>query len=90
MTVSLMEFESTFLDGISAVDFDHLKTMLTSFTNTLWVTKSTSSIGEPQHYLADGLGRTLASEDSKRKFVTLAMETLEQSPQKTAGHHLSA
>ncbi|KAI4263037.1 MAG: hypothetical protein L6R42_001796 [Xanthoria sp. 1 TBL-2021] len=84
MVVFLMELESTFLDGISGVEYDHLKSVMSKFTTTLWVTKSTMSTGEPQHHLADGLGRTLASEDSTRKFVNLAFEALEQDPHKEA------
>ena len=46
--------------------------------------KATSSRPEPQHRLADGLGRSLASEESTRKFVTLALDGLGQDLGQTA------
>ncbi|KAL8782131.1 MAG: hypothetical protein Q9213_005665 [Squamulea squamosa] len=84
MTVFLVEINSIFLDGITAKEYNHLKSILTKYTNTIWVTKSTSSTGEPRHHLADGLGRTLASEDSSHKFVTLELDAFGQDTQKTA------
>ena len=77
ITVFLVEMNATFLDGISATEFGHLQSILIRSKNTIWITKATSSKMEPQHHLVDGLGRTLASEDSTRKFVTLTLDDLE-------------
>ena len=76
ITIFLVELNATFLDGISAADYEHIHTVLIKSKNTIWVSKTTSSESEPQHHLADGLGRSLASEDSTRKFVTLALDGL--------------
>ena len=84
MTVFLMEMNANFLDGVSATDYNHFHSILTRSKNTVWVTKTTSSESKPQHHLADGLGRTLASEDFTRKFVTLALDGLWRAPEHMA------
>lgn len=84
MTVFLMELNATFLDGISAAEYNYLQSILIRSKSTLWVTKTGSGEPEPQHHLADGVGRTLASEDSTRKFMTLALDSSERDPEQTA------
>ena len=84
ITIFLVELNSTFLNGLSATDYDQIHSVLTRSKNTIWVSKAISSKPEPQHHLADGLGRSLASEDSTRKFVTLALDGLGQDLGQTA------
>lgn len=74
--IFLLEMNAILLDGISADDYDHFRLILIRYRNTIWVTKTNSGKSEPQHHLADGLGRTLMSEDSTRKFVTLTLDGL--------------
>ena len=74
ITIFLVELNAIFLDGISAADYDHLHSVLINSKNTIWVSKTILSESEPQHHLADGLGRSLSSEDSTRKFVTLTLD----------------
>ena len=81
MTVFLVEMNTKVLDEISATDYNHFPSILTRFKIKVWVTKITSSESEPQHHLADGLDRTLASEDSSRKFVTLGLDGLWRAPE---------
>ncbi len=81
ITVFLVELNEIFIDGMSAAEYDSLQSILIRSKTTLWVTKTTSSDPKPQHHLADGLGRTLASEDSTCKFVTLALDGLGRDPE---------
>jgi acyl transferase domain-containing protein/NADPH:quinone reductase-like Zn-dependent oxidoreductase/ubiquinone/menaquinone biosynthesis C-methylase UbiE len=77
MVVFLMEVQETLLDGISESRYLLLQSVLTKAKNILWITQSSTGQDIPQHHLAEGLGRTLASEDSTTKFVTLSLEGLE-------------
>ena len=81
--VSLLEMNATFIDGISATDYNDLQKILLRYKHTIWVTKTASGEMEPQHHLVDGLGRVLASEDSTRKFITLTLDVLDQDPEQT-------
>lgn len=82
VTVFLVEMDATYLDGISAKDYENLKSILIKYRNTLWVTRTTSGDIEPQHHLAEGLGRALASEDSTRKFATLCLDEFDRDLEK--------
>ena len=84
ITIFLLELNATFLDGLSATDYDHVHSVLVRSKNTIWVSQTVSSIPEPQHHLADGLGRCLASEDPNRKFVTLTLDGSEGDSRQTA------
>ncbi|KAL4967685.1 type I polyketide synthase [Aspergillus stella-maris] len=72
--VFLLEVHAVILDGISADIYEYLQSVLTKAKDTLWVGQSISPEDHPQQHLAEGLGRTLASEDSTRKFVTLILD----------------
>ncbi|ROW10959.1 hypothetical protein VMCG_00852 [Cytospora schulzeri] len=78
MSIFLMEVDADFLEGVSEVDYTYLQSVLVRSKQTLWVTRAEQFRGmNPGHHLADGLGRTLMSEDSARKFVTLSLDGLE-------------
>ncbi|KAI0553284.1 lovastatin nonaketide synthase [Xylaria curta] len=71
LIIFLTEIDEVFLDGITESDYYNLKHVLLQAKNTLWVTRSSGPESNPSHHLAQGLGRTLMSEDPERKFVTL-------------------
>ncbi|TVY30663.1 Lovastatin diketide synthase [Lachnellula hyalina] len=79
--VSVLEFHAKILHGISATNYENLHKVLARSKNTIWVTKSISGVIEPDHHLADGLGRVLASEDPIRKFVTLTLDAVGEESQ---------
>ncbi|KUI65003.1 Lovastatin diketide synthase LovF [Cytospora mali] len=73
-----MEVDAAFLEGVSEMDYKHMQSVLVQSKQTLWITRAEPSRGtDPGRHLADGLGRTLMSEDSARKFVTLSLDELE-------------
>ena len=74
MIVSFLEVDNVFLGGISNTQYQALQSVLTRHKTVLWVTRDSDGWSEPQHHLVDGLGRTLMSEDSTRKFTTLCLE----------------
>lgn len=71
--IFLLEVKAVFLAEMSAIEYTEIKAVFTKYPNVIWVTETMMSGREPLQHLADGLGRTLASEDSRRKFVTLAL-----------------
>ncbi|TGO92077.1 hypothetical protein BPOR_0011g00280 [Botrytis porri] len=75
LNLFLVELDAIFLDGISKTDYRYLQGILNNTSKTLWVTRSPTDCFEPRHHLVDGLGRTLASESFKRKFVTLSLDS---------------
>lgn len=78
LTIFLEEIDATFLEGISEIDYASFQTILVRSKTVLWVAKALPPGGiEPRHHLAHGLGRTLMSEDSDYKFVTLCFEDFE-------------
>lgn len=78
----LVEIDATFLDSISEPNFRLLQTALLKSHNIIWVTRSVAIEMEidPRHHLAEGLGRTLMSEDASRKFSKLSLEPSCQEP----------
>ncbi|KAK2617040.1 hypothetical protein QQS21_000134 [Conoideocrella luteorostrata] len=81
IVIFLLEMQQFILDGISATNFDHLRNVLFQAQNTIWITESSEQKQMPQHGMIEGVCRALCSEDSSRKFVTLALdgsETMEQ------------
>ncbi|KAF7621589.1 hypothetical protein AFLA_011883 [Aspergillus flavus NRRL3357] len=73
LVVSLVELNKPFLNAMSVHDFGNLQSMLLKLKNILWVTQAQGRC-TPHQYLAEGFGRSLASEDSTRVFVTLALD----------------
>ncbi|KAI1211883.1 lovastatin nonaketide synthase [Annulohypoxylon truncatum] len=71
VTISLLEFDGYFIDGISKADYDQLQSVLLLFPNVIWVTRGRPR--DPRHSLIEGLGRVLMSEDSSRKFAILRL-----------------
>ncbi|PYI26785.1 hypothetical protein BP00DRAFT_460764 [Aspergillus indologenus CBS 114.80] len=84
LIVVLLEMEAILLAGLHATTYTLLQRVMTQAKNVLWVTRPLVE-GErlPQHSLVEGFGRTLASEDSARKFVTLALHGHETADQAT-------
>ncbi|PYH86334.1 hypothetical protein BO82DRAFT_380441 [Aspergillus uvarum CBS 121591] len=82
LIVILLELEAILLAGLHATTYTLLQRVMTQAKNVLWVTRPLVE-GEhpPQHSLVEGFGRTLASEDSARKFVTLALSGHETADQ---------
>ncbi|KAE9375002.1 putative lovastatin nonaketide synthase [Stipitochalara longipes BDJ] len=62
--ISLIDLDAPLLDGISAADFDSLKTLLLSSAGILWISRGgiVNSISLPHHYSTLGLFRTIRSE----------------------------
>ncbi|KAL4993611.1 putative polyketide synthase [Aspergillus recurvatus] len=75
--VSLVEIHAVVLDGISPNTYGNLHSLLTQTKNILWVSQPACEDDLPHQHLAEGLGRSLASEDSTRKFVTLVLDSRE-------------
>ncbi|KAB8276274.1 hypothetical protein BDV30DRAFT_246578 [Aspergillus minisclerotigenes] len=73
LVVSLVELNKPLLNAMSVHDFGNLQSMLLKLKNILWVTQAQGRCN-PHQYLAEGFGRSLASEDSTRVFVTLALD----------------
>ncbi|KAI0485236.1 lovastatin nonaketide synthase [Xylariaceae sp. FL0804] len=74
LVVFLLELDAIFLDEISQSDYFRLKHALTRSTNCIWATRALWDETEPRQHLADGLGRVLMSEDSTKKFMTIALD----------------
>ncbi|KAJ5539524.1 hypothetical protein N7513_007856 [Penicillium frequentans] len=79
--VFLIELRELFLEGISETDFDLLRAALMKAQNTIWVTEPTEKSQIPGLGLVDGLGRVISSEDSSRRFITLALDGSETQKQ---------
>ncbi|KAE8143892.1 putative polyketide synthase [Aspergillus pseudotamarii] len=73
LVVSLLELRKPFLNAISVQDFGRLQSALLKSKNTLWITQAHGTC-DPHQCLVEGFGRSLASEDSTRVFVTLALD----------------
>ncbi|KAI7975636.1 hypothetical protein EIK77_003991 [Talaromyces pinophilus] len=74
LVIFLVEVDNFLLNDISEGDYRHLQSVLVQTKNTIWVTRADSSDDtDPRHHLVLGLGRTLMSEDSSLKFVTLTL-----------------
>ncbi|ESZ93011.1 lovastatin nonaketide synthase [Sclerotinia borealis F-4128] len=73
--IFLTEIDAAFLDGTLEFDYNALQSVLIQTRQTIWATRAhLLDAVEPQHHLAVGLGRTLMSEDSTRKFVTVSLD----------------
>lgn len=81
--VILLEVDAFFLDGIDKGNYSLLNNALQRFKNVLWVTRAASH-KDPRHRLADGVGRTLMSEDSVFKFATLELGEIDRDLQQAA------
>ncbi|KAJ5659894.1 polyketide synthase [Penicillium longicatenatum] len=81
IVVFLVELRETFLAGISATDFDLLRTILVKIQNSIWITEPLKKSHIPDLSLIEGLSRSLASEDISRRFVTLALDGSETEEQ---------
>ncbi|KAK1140234.1 Type I Iterative Polyketide synthase (PKS) [Aspergillus melleus] len=79
--VFLVELRELFLEGISETDFDLLRAVLLKAQNAIWITESTVKPQIPGLGLVDGLSRVFSSEDSSRRFVTLALDGSETEEQ---------
>ncbi|PYH92144.1 putative polyketide synthase [Aspergillus ellipticus CBS 707.79] len=79
LVVFLLELHAVLLHGIAAMDYNILRAILSTTKTVLWVSQPATQIQTPFQHLAEGLGRTLASEDATRKFVTLALDCAETS-----------
>ncbi|KAL4747556.1 hypothetical protein BDW72DRAFT_209502 [Aspergillus terricola var. indicus] len=76
--VFLLELRAIFLAAISVRDYTLLQSILIRpGIKVLWVSQHVPGELSPHQHLADGLGRTLASEDSTLKFITLAIDNAE-------------
>jgi SAM-dependent methyltransferase len=76
--VFLLELRAIFLAAISVRDYTLLQSILIRpGIKVLWVSQHVLGELSPHQHLADGLGRTLASEDSTLKFITLAIDNAE-------------
>ncbi|KAI9035970.1 putative polyketide synthase [Aspergillus affinis] len=73
VVVFLLEVRDVLLDGISPQDFELLQSVLLRTHSTLWITQPTEDEQIPRQHMVDGLARSLGSEDSNRKLVTLAL-----------------
>ncbi|KNG87291.1 putative polyketide synthase [Aspergillus nomiae NRRL 13137] len=73
LLVSLLQLQKPFLDNISRDNFGMLQSVLLALKNTLWITQAQGET-TPNQCLVEGFGRSLASEDPTRMFVTLALD----------------
>ncbi|KAH8430928.1 uncharacterized protein LDX57_008592 [Aspergillus melleus] len=73
VVVFFLEVQDVLLDGVSPQDFKLLQSVLLRTHSTLWITQPTDDEQIPRQHLVDGLARSLGSEDSNRKLVTLAL-----------------
>ncbi|KAI1740420.1 lovastatin nonaketide synthase [Xylaria scruposa] len=72
LTIFLSEIDDVLIDEISSNDYETLQSLLARVKNILWVTRTEPlSDTRPKQQLSTGLGRSLMSEDSTRKFVHL-------------------
>ncbi|OJZ89214.1 hypothetical protein ASPFODRAFT_42376 [Aspergillus luchuensis CBS 106.47] len=84
MIIVLLELGTSLLSEISHTDYALLQSIMIEAKNVLWVTGPiVKGAPIPQHSLIEGFGRTLASEDSTRKFVTYALSGHETVAQAT-------
>ncbi|KAI0547124.1 lovastatin nonaketide synthase [Xylaria curta] len=72
LTIFLSEIDDVLIDEISSNNYETVQSVLVRAKNILWVTR-TEPLSEtrPKQQLSTGLGRSLMSEDSTRKFVHL-------------------
>ncbi|KAI1370347.1 hypothetical protein F4677DRAFT_451511 [Hypoxylon crocopeplum] len=79
LTIFLREIDVAFLDDMSEIEYTQFQSILLRSKNILWVTRAQLTEGlEPRHHLVNGMGRTLMSEDSQLKFVTLSLDGVKQ------------
>ena len=85
VTIFLKEIDAVFLDGISEADYRNLQSILVRAKDVIWATRAgTLDRMEPRHHLALGLGRTLMSEDSYRKFLLLSLDRYDRGAEQVA------
>jgi acyl transferase domain-containing protein/NADPH:quinone reductase-like Zn-dependent oxidoreductase/ubiquinone/menaquinone biosynthesis C-methylase UbiE len=85
LLIFLLELDAILLGNISENDYALLQSALLRFKTILWTTRSDKQTGgEPAHHLVDGLARTLMSEDSARKFVTLSLDSFRQDAERVS------
>lgn len=73
-TLFLVEVDAVLLYDMTETEYNDVQSILVRYRDTLWVTRSASEDPDPRHRVVDGMARSLASEDSARKFATLALE----------------
>ena len=73
--IFLPELENPFLHSIQYDDFADLKRLIMAGTGILWVTcDGGENTRRPEMGLVTGFGRSICSENSNKKFVTVALE----------------
>ena len=73
--IFLPELETPFLNDIQHDDFADLKYLTMAATGILWVTcDGGGNTQRPEMGLVTGFGRSICSENSNKKFVTVALE----------------
>ncbi|RAK93462.1 putative polyketide synthase [Aspergillus costaricaensis CBS 115574] len=79
--VFLIELQEIFLADISPANFDLLREVLIKTQNAIWITEHVGELKLPGLSLIEGILRSLASEDSSRRFITLALDGSETEEQ---------
>ena len=79
--ISLIELRETFVHDISPANFDLLRTALVKIQNAIWVTGHVGKVKPPGLSMIEGILRSFASEDSSRRFITLALDGSETEEQ---------
>ncbi|KAI4248190.1 MAG: hypothetical protein LQ352_005995, partial [Teloschistes flavicans] len=78
--VYLPELERSILSDISDQDYDSLKKMVSSTNGLLWLTHGGyESDSKPEAELVTGFSRCMRSENPSIKFITLSLESLQDS-----------
>lgn len=78
VVVSLLEVEASRLAGLADSEFQALQKVVQRANNMLWVSSSFSVKGtcDPHSALATGFLRSLRSEDTSKRYVSLLMDSL--------------
>ncbi|KAJ5916858.1 polyketide synthase [Penicillium tannophilum] len=79
--VFLIELREMFLADITPANFDLLREVLIRTQNAIWITEHVEESKPPGLSLIEGILRSLASEDSSRRFITLALDGSETEEQ---------
>ena len=83
--ISLLELDSPILHDIDQRTFEDLKTVLGSVPGLIWVTSGGGLVPDkPEYQTADGLLRTLQSENTMLKAVSLALRPGKLEPEANA------
>lgn len=75
--IFLPELETPFLNSVQYDDFADLKRLIMVATGILWVTSDGGeNTRRPEMGLVTGFGRSMCSENSNKKFITVALESV--------------